>query len=84
MGILTSNSYVSTRFEPIMLMMQTDGTYHITGTCRIYNSPSDIYTIGKANYALQNVTKEMLKNSIHTIVYDHLKTNIFPGSVDDI
>lgn len=87
MGILipsSNNAYASTRFEPIMLMMQTDGTYHITGTCRIFKSPTDIYTSGKANYVIMNVTKEQLNTSIHNIVYNHLKTVVFPGAVDDI
>lgn len=74
--------YVSTRFEPIMLMMQTDGTYHLTGTYRLFNSSTDIYTTGRGNYCIMNLSKDDLKQPIHTLVYNYIKTKVYTDAIE--
>ena len=78
----SNNMYVSTRFEPIILMMQTDGTYHLSGSYKLFNSSNDIYTTGRGNYVIMDITKDDLKQPIHTVVYNYIKTKYYPDGID--
>lgn len=78
----SNNMYISTRFESIMMSMQTDGTYSVSGSYRLFNNSTDIYTTGRGNYAIMNLTKDDVKQPIHDIVYNYIKKNTYTDAID--
>jgi hypothetical protein len=81
-GQTLENAYISCRFETIAILYNTNGTYNIHTTARVYTSPTDIFTQDSRPFGL-TITKDQLSQPIHTILYTYLKTQ-YPGATDSI
>lgn len=77
-----TNVYCSARFEPINLAQDIDGTYTLSTSVKVYPSSNSVYAIQRIGVNLQKIPKEELSNSIHSIIYSYLKSNVFPGATD--
>lgn len=76
------NVYMSLRFEQPVINHNHDGTYTITGRCKVYQNPTDMYTVDVNGYTF-TVTKDQLNAPLHEIIFTHLKT-VYPGATDSI
>lgn len=84
MGITYNNLYISTRFESIQISQMPDGTFCVSGGYRTYSNSNSLFTTNTFpnRVTIQNLSKEQVSNSAHSIIYDHLKTVVFPGATD--
>jgi len=77
-----TNVYLSLRFEQPIINHNHDGTYTITGRLKVYQNPSDMFTVDVNGYTF-TVTKDKLNAPLHEIIFTFLKTQ-YPGATDSI
>ena len=67
-----SNVYMSTRFEPVTLLYNTDGTYCLSGIVKVYQNKTDMFTIDQFGVTLRSLTKTDINQPVHNILYSNL------------
>ena len=75
-----TNVYMTLRFENPVVHHNSDGTYTVSGRCKVFQNKSDVYAVDVSGYNF-TLNKDQLNAPLHTLIFTYLKTQ-YPGSTD--